>query len=154
MTVPNPRPFAGTPEVWRLNVDHDVTILARYLKGRQWRENKLAAVTDAASRSAATRAVLDRSDPAIADDLADYPGTFGAEKTARLIEPLGAWLGDMLVTHLDGEWVPRKRTLETQVVVGGRAFLPFQRAHNYFQSAGRRAHALAESILRRGAARC
>jgi len=64
----------------------------------------------------------------------DYPGTFGAEKTARLIEPLGAWLGDMLVTHLDGEWVPRQRTLESQVVVGGRAFLPFQRAHNYFQS--------------------
>ena len=70
MTVPNPRPFAGTPEVWRLNVDHDVTILARYLKGRQWRQNKLAAVTAAASHSAATRAVLDRSDPAIADDLA------------------------------------------------------------------------------------
>ena len=64
----------------------------------------------------------------------NYPGTFGAEKTAMLIEPLGAWLGDMLVSHLHGEWVPRKRTLETQVVVGGRAFLPFQRAHNYFQS--------------------
>ena len=33
----------------------------------------------------------------------DFPGTFGAEKTSRLIEPLGAWLGDMLVHHLDGE---------------------------------------------------
>ena len=30
----------------------------------------------------------------------DFSGTFGAE---RLIEPLGAWLGDMLVHHLDGE---------------------------------------------------
>jgi len=45
----------------------------------------------------------------------DYPGTFGAEKTARLLRPLGAWLGGLLVRELGGTWVPRMKMDEIAV---------------------------------------
>jgi hypothetical protein len=64
----------------------------------------------------------------------DYPGTFGAQKTGRLELPLGAWLGDMLVRHLGGRWVPRRNQDEMQVVIGDTAFLPMLRAKHYLES--------------------
>jgi hypothetical protein len=35
-----------------------------------------------------------------------------------------------MVRHLGGRWVPRRKLEETQVVVGGRAWLPFLRARH------------------------
>jgi hypothetical protein len=64
----------------------------------------------------------------------DYPGTFGAEKTALLLRPLGAWLGELLVRELDGEWAPRGKMDEIEVVVGKTAFLPLLRAKHYLES--------------------
>jgi hypothetical protein len=64
----------------------------------------------------------------------DYPGTFGAEKTALLLRPLGAWLGELLVRELDGEWAPRGKMDEIEVVVGNTAFLPLLRARHYLAS--------------------
>jgi hypothetical protein len=64
----------------------------------------------------------------------DYPGTFGAEKTALLLRPLGAWLGELLVRELGGEWAPRAKMDEIEVVVGKTAFLPLLRAKHYLAS--------------------
>jgi hypothetical protein len=64
----------------------------------------------------------------------DYPRRFGPAKTARLVEPLGAWLGQLLVSELGGEWVPRTKLEENQVVVGRIAFLPFLRVEHYLAS--------------------
>lgn len=42
----------------------------------------------------------------------------------------GAYLGEILVTHLGGRWVPRRDLAESQVVVGSKAWLPFLRARH------------------------
>jgi hypothetical protein len=47
---------------------------------------------------------------------------------------VGAWLGQMLVRHLGGRWVPRKKLMESGVLVGNRVWLPFTRAHHYLRS--------------------
>jgi hypothetical protein len=54
-------------------------------------------------------------------------------KRVRLVPMLGAYLGELLVRHLGGRWVPRNALLETAVVVGTRAWLPFLRAHHLLQ---------------------
>lgn len=59
----------------------------------------------------------------------DYPGTFGRAKADKLVEPLGAWLGQLLVTELGGRWVTSRD--EHQVVIGATAYLPFLRARRY-----------------------
>jgi hypothetical protein len=51
----------------------------------------------------------------------------------RLVPMLGGYLGELLVKHLGGHWVPRRSLLETAVVVGPRAWLPFLRAHHMLQ---------------------
>jgi len=50
------------------------------------------------------------------------------------VPALGAYLGDVLVRHLGGRWLPRQKLEESQVLVGARAWLPFVRAHRYMRS--------------------
>jgi hypothetical protein len=52
----------------------------------------------------------------------------------RLVRPLGAWLGEMLVAHARGRWHPRRDLDEAAVVVGDRAWLPFRLAKAYVAS--------------------
>jgi excisionase family DNA binding protein len=51
-----------------------------------------------------------------------------------LVPPIGAYLGEVLVRNLGGEWVPRKKLEESQVRVGNRAWLPFVRAWRYMRT--------------------
>jgi hypothetical protein len=50
------------------------------------------------------------------------------------VPAIGAYLGEVLVRHLGGRWIPRRRLEETQVLVGHRVWLPFVRARNYMRS--------------------
>ncbi|MBZ4420979.1 hypothetical protein [Myxococcus sp. RHSTA-1-4] len=52
----------------------------------------------------------------------------------HLMPAVGAYLGRVLVKHLGGEWIPRKKLEEAQVRVGNRVWLPFLRAHRYTRS--------------------
>jgi hypothetical protein len=52
----------------------------------------------------------------------------------RAVPAVGAYLGQVLVRHLGGEWIPRKKLEEAQVRVGSRVWLPFLRAHRYMRS--------------------
>ena len=63
-----------------------------------------------------------------------WPSTFEREKVDRLVPPIGAYLGEVLVRNLGGEWVPRKKLEESQVRVGNRAWLPFVRAWRYMRT--------------------
>ncbi|QSQ22114.1 hypothetical protein JY651_44435 [Pyxidicoccus parkwayensis] len=47
---------------------------------------------------------------------------------------VGAYLGDVLVRRLGGQWIPRKKLEESQVRVGNRVWLPFLRARRYMES--------------------
>ncbi len=50
------------------------------------------------------------------------------------VPAVGAYLGEVLVRHLGGQWIPRKKLEEAQVRVGTRAWLPFLRARRYLSS--------------------
>ncbi|HZI10716.1 MAG TPA: hypothetical protein VE153_10035 [Myxococcus sp.] len=52
----------------------------------------------------------------------------------HLMPAVGAYLGEVLVKHLGGQWIPRKKLEESQVRVGNRIWLPFLRAHRYLRS--------------------
>jgi hypothetical protein len=52
----------------------------------------------------------------------------------RAVPTVGAYLGEVLVRHLGGQWIPRKKLEEAQVRVGQRVWLPFLRAHRYMRS--------------------
>jgi hypothetical protein len=52
----------------------------------------------------------------------------------HLMPAVGAYLGEVLVKHLGGQWIPRKKLEEAQVRVGNRVWLPFLRAHRYLRS--------------------
>ncbi|HZI12197.1 MAG TPA: hypothetical protein VE153_17570 [Myxococcus sp.] len=52
----------------------------------------------------------------------------------HLMPAVGAYLGEVLVKHLGGQWLPRKKLEEAQVRVGNRVWLPFLRAHRYLRS--------------------
>ncbi len=58
------------------------------------------------------------------------------EKQVRLVPMLGGYLGELLIKHLGGRWVPRRALLEAAVVVGDRAWLPFLRAHHLLRVPG------------------
>jgi hypothetical protein len=59
----------------------------------------------------------------------EFPRVFEREKIDALAVPaLGAYLGEVLVRHLGGEWIPRQKLEEAQVRVGDRVWLPFVRA--------------------------
>ena len=53
---------------------------------------------------------------------------------SHVMPALGAWLGEMLVQHLEGEWIPRARLMEAQVRVGDRVWLPMVRAFHLLRS--------------------
>jgi hypothetical protein len=53
---------------------------------------------------------------------------------ARAVPAVGAYLGQVLVRQLGGEWIPRKKLEEAQVRIGERVWLPFLRAHRYMRS--------------------
>ncbi len=52
----------------------------------------------------------------------------------HLMPAVGAYLGEVLVKQLGGQWIPRKKLEEAQVRVGKRVWLPFLRAHRYLRS--------------------
>jgi hypothetical protein len=52
----------------------------------------------------------------------------------RAVPAVGAYLGQVLVRHLGGKWIPRKKLEEAQARVGQRVWLPFLRAHRYMRS--------------------
>ena len=45
-----------------------------------------------------------------------------------------AYLGQVLVRHLGGQWLPLRNMAEAQLRVGNRVWLPFVRAHRYMRS--------------------
>ncbi|HEY8211173.1 MAG TPA: hypothetical protein VIG99_27000 [Myxococcaceae bacterium] len=64
-----------------------------------------------------------------------WPSTFDRKNIDEsLVPPIGAYLGEVLVRNLGGEWVPRKKLEESQVRVGNRAWLPFVRAWRYMRT--------------------
>ena len=52
----------------------------------------------------------------------------------RAVPAVGAYLGEVLVRRLGGQWIPRKKLEEAQVRVGQHVWLPFLRAHRYMRS--------------------
>ena len=64
-----------------------------------------------------------------------FPEFYERERIDRKLFPsVGAYLGFMLVRHLGGRWEPRRNLLESQVVIGDRAWLPFLRTRHYLQT--------------------
>lgn len=53
-----------------------------------------------------------------------------ANVETTLIPLAGAYLGELMVKHLGGHWVPRKASKEAYIALGGRAWLPFLRARH------------------------
>jgi hypothetical protein len=65
----------------------------------------------------------------------NFPETFERQLVdQRAVPSVGAYLGQVLVRHLGGQWIPRKKLEETQVRVGPRVWLPFVRAYKYMRS--------------------
>ncbi|AKJ04848.1 Hypothetical protein AA314_06474 [Archangium gephyra] len=65
----------------------------------------------------------------------DFPKTRLREAIDEHAVPaVGAYLGEVLVRHLGGRWIPREKLEESQVLVGQRIWLPFVRARRYLQS--------------------
>lgn len=65
----------------------------------------------------------------------DYPATFRREDIeSDLVPAIGAYIGDLMVSHLGGRWVPRQNIDESQIVIGDRVWLPFLRARHYVQT--------------------
>jgi hypothetical protein len=53
---------------------------------------------------------------------------------AHAVPAVGAYLGEVLVRNLGGQWIPRKKLEEAQVLVGNRVWFPFVRARHYMRS--------------------
>jgi len=65
----------------------------------------------------------------------DFPEVFERRNIDEHAVPaVGAYLGEVLVRNLGGQWIPRKKLEEAQVRVGQRVWLPFLRAHRYMRS--------------------
>jgi hypothetical protein len=65
----------------------------------------------------------------------DFPRTRLREVLDEHVVPaVGAYLGQVLVHHLGGRWIPREKLMEAGVLVGNRVWLPFVRAHRYMSS--------------------
>ncbi|OJH37901.1 hypothetical protein [Cystobacter ferrugineus] len=65
----------------------------------------------------------------------EFPRVFEREHIdAHAVPAIGAYLGEVLVHHLGGQWIPRRKLEETQVLVGHRVWLPFVRAPRYMRS--------------------
>jgi hypothetical protein len=52
----------------------------------------------------------------------------------HMVPAVGAYLGQVLVEHLGGQWLPRKTLGEAQVLVGQRVWWPMARARRYLRS--------------------
>jgi hypothetical protein len=64
-----------------------------------------------------------------------FPETFQRELIeARAVPAVGAYLGEVLVRRLGGQWIPRNKLVEAQVQVGQRVWFPFLRAQRYMRS--------------------
>jgi len=67
--------------------------------------------------------------------LQEFPRVFERERIdAHAVPAIGAYLGQVLVRHLGGQWIPRQNLMEAQVLVGTRVWLPFVRAWRYMRS--------------------
>lgn len=65
----------------------------------------------------------------------DFPRVFERRDIDEHAVPaIGGYLGEVLVRHLGGQWIPRRKLEEAQVRVGTRVWLPFLRAHRYMRS--------------------
>ncbi|HLL05554.1 MAG TPA: hypothetical protein VK539_33605 [Myxococcaceae bacterium] len=65
----------------------------------------------------------------------NFPEIFERQRIDEIAVPaIGAYLGQVLVRHLGGQWLPRRNWQEAQVKVGTRVWLPFVRAHRYMRS--------------------
>ena len=65
----------------------------------------------------------------------NFPEFFEREKIDEHAVPaVGAYLGEVLVRNLGGQWLPRKKLGEAQVLVGDRVWLPMVRARRYMRS--------------------
>jgi hypothetical protein len=65
----------------------------------------------------------------------NFPETFERHAIdTRAVPAVGAYLGQVLVRRLGGEWIPRQKLEEVQVRVGERVWLPFVRAQRYMRS--------------------
>ncbi|MFY0573762.1 hypothetical protein ACN28S_04765 [Cystobacter fuscus] len=65
----------------------------------------------------------------------NFPETFEQRDIdERAVPAVGGFLGEVMVRHLGGKWIPRKKLEETQVLVGNRVWFPFARAHRYLSS--------------------
>jgi hypothetical protein len=65
----------------------------------------------------------------------EFPRVFERERIdAHAVPAIGAYLGEVLVRHLGGQWIPRDNPMEAQVRVGNRVWLPFVRAWHYMRS--------------------
>jgi hypothetical protein len=65
----------------------------------------------------------------------DFPTVFERHHIdAHAVPAIGAYLGQVLVRHLGGQWIPRQKLEEAQVRVGSRVWLPFVRAWRYMRS--------------------
>jgi hypothetical protein len=52
----------------------------------------------------------------------------------HVVPAVGAYLGQVLVHHLGGRWIPRVNLMEAGVLVGNRVWLPFRRAQRYLST--------------------
>ncbi|ATB43387.1 hypothetical protein CYFUS_008867 [Cystobacter fuscus] len=65
----------------------------------------------------------------------EFPRVFERQNIeAHAVPAIGAYLGEVLVRRLGGQWIPRRKLEEAQVLVGRRVWLPFVRAHHYMRS--------------------
>jgi hypothetical protein len=78
--------------------------------------------------------IIEVDDYVLRERWAEFYEHMSLDQRARLVPMLGAYLGELLIKHLNGRWVPRNSLLEAAVVVGPRAWLPFLRAHHLIHS--------------------
>ncbi|HYO53523.1 hypothetical protein [Archangium sp.] len=65
----------------------------------------------------------------------EFPRVFERHNIdAHAVPAIGAYLGEVLVRNLGGQWIPRQKLEEAQVLVGNRVWLPFVRAWRYMRS--------------------
>ncbi|WNG42759.1 hypothetical protein F0U60_00580 [Archangium minus] len=65
----------------------------------------------------------------------NFPEAFERQHIDEHAVPaVGAYLGEVLVRNLGGQWLPRKKLGEAQVLVGQRVWFPMVRAHRYLRS--------------------
>jgi len=65
----------------------------------------------------------------------NFPEVFQRKNIdASAVPAVGAYLGEVLVRNLGGEWIARQKLEEAQVRVGNRVWLPFVRAYRYMRS--------------------